>query len=101
MATSAVITDFNNDSWDDIILVGEWMPVTILQNNEGVFENITTTVGLQETVGWWWSINEGDFDNDGDMDYMIGNNGLNYKYKATEDETFDIYVEDFDKNAKD
>lgn len=100
MATSAVITDFNNDSWDDIILVGEWMPVTMLQNNNGVFENITASVGLEESVGWWWSINEGDFDNDGDMDYIIGNNGLNYKYKATEDETFDIYVEDFDKNSK-
>ncbi|MEM6684398.1 MAG: VCBS repeat-containing protein [Bacteroidota bacterium] len=100
MATSAIITDFNNDSWEDIILVGEWMPVTILQNNKGVYENITEQLNLQETTGWWWSINQGDFDNDGDMDYLIGNNGLNYKYKATEDETFDIYVEDFDKNSK-
>lgn len=100
MATSAVITDFNNDSWEDIIIVGEWMPITILQNNEGVFENVTEKFGLNETVGWWWSINQGDFDNDGDIDYVIGNNGLNYKYKATEDETFDIYVEDFDQNSK-
>ncbi|AXG72422.1 repeat domain in Vibrio, Colwellia, Bradyrhizobium and Shewanella [Kordia sp. SMS9] len=100
MATSAIITDFNNDSWEDILLVGEWMPITILQNNQGVFENITETMNLQETTGWWWSIQQGDFDNDGDLDYLIGNNGLNYKYKATEDETFDIYVEDFDKNQK-
>jgi hypothetical protein len=100
MATSAIITDFNNDSWEDIILVGEWMPVTVLQNNKGIFENITEQMNLQETTGWWWSINQGDFDNDGDMDYLVGNNGLNYKYKATEDETFDIYVEDFDKNSK-
>ncbi|MGH1387364.1 VCBS repeat-containing protein [Kordia sp.] len=100
MATSAIITDFNNDSWEDIILVGEWMPITILQNNKGVFENVTEKMKLQETTGWWWSINQGDFDNDGDIDYIIGNNGLNYKYKATEDETFDIYVEDFDKNKK-
>lgn len=100
MATSAVITDFNNDSWEDIIIVGEWMPITILENNKGVFENVTEKFELNETVGWWWSINEGDFDNDGDIDYIIGNNGLNYKYKATEDETFDIYVEDFDQNSK-
>ncbi len=100
MATSAIITDFNNDSWQDIILVGEWMPVKILRNNQGVFEDITEKMNLQETTGWWWSINQGDFDNDGDTDYLIGNNGLNYKYKATEDETFDIYVEDFDKNQK-
>ncbi|MEM6718686.1 MAG: FG-GAP-like repeat-containing protein [Bacteroidota bacterium] len=100
MATSAIITDFNNDSWEDIILVGEWMPVTILQNNKGVFEDITEKMNLKETTGWWWSIQQGDFDKDGDIDYIIGNNGLNYKYKATEDETFDIYVEDFDKNSK-
>ncbi|WP_298422658.1 VCBS repeat-containing protein [uncultured Kordia sp.] len=100
MATSAIITDFNNDSWDDIIIVGEWMPITILQNNKGVYENVSEKFGLTETTGWWWSINQGDFDNDGDLDYVIGNNGLNYKYKATEDETFDIYVEDFDKNSK-
>ncbi|WP_420574604.1 VCBS repeat-containing protein [Kordia sp.] len=100
MATSAIITDFNNDSWEDIIIVGEWMPITILQNNEGIFENVTEKLGLQEMVGWWWSINQGDFDNDGDIDYVLGNNGLNYKYKATEEETFDIYVEDFDKNQK-
>jgi hypothetical protein len=100
MATSAVITDFNNDSWEDMIIVGEWMPITILQNNKGVFENVTEKFGLQNTAGWWWRINQGDFDNDGDLDYVIGNNGLNYKYKATEEETFDIYVEDFDKNSK-
>lgn len=100
MATSAVITDFNNDSWEDIIIVGEWMPITILQNNKGVFENVTEKFELNETVGWWWSINEGDFDNDGDIDYVIGNNGLNYKYKASANETFDIYVEDFDQNSK-
>lgn len=100
MATSAVITDFNNDSWEDIIIVGEWMPITILQNNNGVYENVTEKFGLKDTAGWWWSIKQADFDNDGDIDYVLGNNGLNYKYKATENETFDIYVEDFDKNKK-
>lgn len=101
MATSALITDFNNDSWQDIIIVGEWMPVKMFQNTQNGFKEVSEKYGLtEETTGWWWSINEGDFDNDGDMDYVLGNNGLNYKYKATKDETFDIYIHDFDENKK-
>lgn len=101
MATSAVITDFNNDSWQDIIIVGEWMPIKIYKNNKGNFEDVSKEMGLtKDTTGWWWSIQQGDFDNDGDVDYILGNNGLNYKYKATENETFDIYVNDFDNNNK-
>ena len=102
MATSAIVTDINNDNWQDIIIVGEWMPIKIYQNNMGVFTDVSELItGSTNTTGWWWSIKEGDFDNDGDLDYIIGNNGLNYKYKATKDATFDIYVNDFDKNNKD
>ena len=101
MATSAVITDFNNDSWQDIIIVGEWMNIRVFKNNKGTFTEVSDQMGLtKDTTGWWWSINQGDFDNDGDIDYILGNNGLNYKYKATENETFDIYINDFDKNNK-
>ncbi|OIQ36750.1 MAG: hypothetical protein BM563_10185 [Bacteroidetes bacterium MedPE-SWsnd-G1] len=101
MATSAVITDINNDSWRDIIVVGEWMPIRVFQNNEGKFEEVSEKMGLtNDTTSWWWSIQEGDFDNDGDMDYIVGNNGLNYKYQATEEETFDIFINDFDKDEK-
>ncbi len=101
MATSAVITDFNNDSWQDIIIVGEWMSIKVYKNNKGTFEDVSEKMGLtKDTTGWWWSIHQGDFDNDGDIDYLLGNNGVNYKYKATADETFDIYVNDFDKNSK-
>ncbi|MDT0553577.1 VCBS repeat-containing protein [Urechidicola vernalis] len=101
MATSAIITDFNNDSWKDIIVVGEWMPIRVFQNNEGVFTEVSEKMGLtNDSTSWWWSIQEGDFDNDGDMDYIVGNNGLNYKYQATEEETFDIFINDFDKDEK-
>ncbi len=99
MATSAVITNFNNDNRLDIIIVGEWMAIRVFKNTETGFEEVSEKMGLTgDTTGWWWSINQGDFDNDGDMDYVLGNNGLNYKYKATENETFDIFVSDFDKN---
>ena len=102
MATDAVITDFNNDDWLDIIIVGEWMPIRVFQNVKGRFKEVSEEMGLnKDTTGWWWSIAEGDFDKDGDMDYIVGNNGLNYKYKASKEATFDIYINDFDKNSYD
>ncbi|MFI1771195.1 VCBS repeat-containing protein [Thalassobellus citreus] len=102
MATNAVITDFNNDGWDDFIIVGEWMSIKVFKNIQSGFADVSEDMGLnKDTTGWWWSISEGDFDGDSDMDYVLGNNGLNYKYKANPEETFDIYVNDFDKNNKD
>jgi len=99
MATSAVISDYNNDGLEDIIIVGEWMPIRVFENTKTGFKEVSDALGLtKDTAGWWWSIKQGDFDHDGDMDYIVGNNGLNYKYKATPDETFDIYVKDFDND---
>ncbi len=99
MVTNALWTDYDKDGWTDLILVGEWMPVTILKNQEGKsFENVSSRYDLEDTRGWWFSIAEADFDKDGDMDYLVGNLGENYKYKASETETFDIYFNDFDNN---
>jgi len=101
MVTDAQITDINNDGLKDIIIVGEWMPITVFQNNGDHFSNISKEMGLQDdSTGWWWSINEGDFDNDGDLDFIVGNLGLNYKYKASSEKTFDIYFNDFDNNEQ-
>ena len=98
MVTDASWTDYDNDGWVDLILVGEWMPVTVFRNNRGSFENITAKLNLTDSTGWWFSIEQGDFDNDGDIDFIVGNLGLNYKYQASKDEPFDIYLNDFDKN---
>lgn len=98
LVTDAVWSDFDQDGWTDLIVVGEWMPLTILRNREGVFEDVSEDFGLQDTNGWWFSVQQGDFDKDGDLDLVAGNLGLNYKYKANAKETFDIYFNDFDRN---
>ena len=99
MVTDAVWTDFDNDGWTDLVVVGEWMPITLFKNNEGYFSDVTKTYNLEDSRGWWFSVKEGDFDKDGDKDFIVGNLGLNYKYKANENETFDVYFNDFDKNS--
>lgn len=99
MVTDASWADYDNDGWVDLILTGEWMPITVFKNNQGRFEEVTEAVGLKDTSGWWFSIASGDFDKDGDVDFVVGNLGLNYKYKANEKESFDIYYNDFDKSG--
>ncbi|MCK5705144.1 MAG: VCBS repeat-containing protein, partial [Cyclobacteriaceae bacterium] len=80
MVTSALWTDVDNDLSLDIILVGEWMPVTMLINSNGRFIDKTADYSLANSTGWWNSINGADLDNDGDMDYVLGNYGLNSFY---------------------
>jgi len=101
LLTDVSVVDLNSDGFKDLVLVGEWMPITILENKSGKFQNSSESFGLDEdSRGWWWSSASADFDGDGDIDFIFGNNGLNYKYKANEKETFDVFVKDFDKNAK-
>ncbi len=100
LITDAISIDFDNDNDEDLIVVGEWMPITFLENDQGKFTNITTNSSLKNTNGWWYSIYKSDMDNDGDEDFIVGNLGLNYKYKASPDKTFDVYANDFDNNKK-
>ncbi|MEN9570446.1 MAG: hypothetical protein RL172_1677, partial [Bacteroidota bacterium] len=99
LTCDAVFTDFDNDGWPDLLLAGEWMPLTFLKNENGVFKNITQSTGIASQTGWWNSIASGDFDNDGDMDYVAGNLGLNSFYKASDAEPAAIYAKDFDNNG--
>lgn len=99
MVTDAVWSDYDDDGDIDLIIVGEWMPITIFNNNNGILEKVKNP-GLDTTAGWWFSIEQGDFDNDGDIDYIAGNIGLNYKYSTSLQEPFDIYFNDFDNNGK-
>lgn len=99
LVCDALFTDFNNDGWFDLVLAGEWMPITFLKNNKGTFENITASTGIQNQTGLWNSITAGDFDNDGDMDYLASNVGMNSFYRASEKYPVSIYAGDFDKNG--
>ncbi len=96
MVTSAFCGDIDNDHWTDLVIAGEWMPVCIYKNKHGKFKKTT----IEGTKGWWFSIDGADFDKDGDIDLVAGNLGLNCRYKASRDKTFDVYAADFDKDGK-
>jgi enediyne biosynthesis protein E4 len=99
MVSDALWTDFNGDNQPDLILAGEWMPLTFLQNKNGKLENVTPQTGIGDKVGWWNSLVGGDFDNDGDIDYVGGNFGKNIYFQCTSNEPLSIYAKDFDKNG--
>ena len=99
MVTDALWTDFDGDDKLDLILVGEWMNIRVFKNTGAKLSEITTESGLSNTHGWWNSIMAGDFDNDGDQDYILGNFGHNSQLKASAEEPVTLYVKDFDGNG--
>ena len=99
LISDALFTDFDNDGWPDLMLAGEWMPLTFFKNTKGQFTNITQQTGMGDKYGWWTSIVPGDFDNDGDMDYIAGNLGLNSFYRASDQYPVHMYAKDFDNNG--
>ncbi len=99
MITDAIWTDQNSDGQIDLIVTGIWMPPTVFIQHNGVFTNKTNELGLEKYSGWWYSIASADLDDDGDEDIVLGNLGLNYKYKASTDEPFEIYAGDIDDNG--
>lgn len=99
MITDAVWADVDKDGDDDLIVVGEYMPVKVLINTKGKFSDQTDAFGLAKSNGWWNRIEAADLDNDGDTDFVIGNHGLNSRFKATADQPVSLYVNDFDRNG--
>lgn len=99
MVTSAIWVDLDGDQKNELVVAGEWMPITVFSLSNGIFNNETGRYGLENTVGWWNTLQKADFDNDGDEDLIAGNLGLNYKYKAKPEKTFDVYASDYDENG--
>ena len=99
LVTSALWTDIDNDGWVDLLMVGEFMPITCYKNNGGKTFTPINKEGFAHTSGWWNSLVAGDFDNDGDTDYVAGNLGLNSRYKGNTKEPVCIYAADYDKNG--
>ena len=95
MITDASFTDLNNDEWPDLVLVGEWMPITILINENGTFVNKTKEYGLEKTVGLWNVLRLEDLNNDGKMDLIAGNHGTNTFLEPN----MKMFINDFDKNG--
>jgi hypothetical protein len=89
--------DMNKDGKQDLILCGEWMPISIYLNTESGFQKMET--GLDDLSGWFYSINITDIDNDGDPDILAGNIGENIKFKASADKPFHIFSNDMDGNG--
>jgi hypothetical protein len=99
MVTDAVWIDYDKDGDNDLILAGEWMNVSVLRNDNGIFSDATLSAGLNETSGWWNTLKAADIDKDGDIDLIAGNLGLNSVLKASVKEPVEIYLNDFDNNG--
>ncbi|MGZ3831926.1 MAG: VCBS repeat-containing protein [Mucilaginibacter sp.] len=99
MVTDVAWVDLNGDKQPDLIVVGEWMPVHIFINNHGHLTDASKQYLGKDYSGWWNCITVGDFNHDGHPDFIVGNQGLNTQFKATESEPAEMYYKDFDGNG--
>lgn len=98
MVTSAQLADVTGNGKPDLVIAGEWMGIKVFQLGSEL-KDISSSVGLDNTKGWWNTLSAADVDGDGDLDLIGGNLGHNIKYKASVAEPFKLYVDDFDKNG--
>ena len=97
MVTDATWADTDGDKDKDLVIVGDWMPITIFKNDNGIIENNSV---IPDSKGWWTRIEPTDLDKDGDVDFVVGNWGLNTKFKASVAKPLTMFVNDFDGNGK-
>jgi hypothetical protein len=96
MATSAVWSDANGDGWIDLLIAYEWGPIRILLNREGRFEDATESSKLASLTGWWNGITAADVDEDGDVDYIATNFGVNSRYQPSEKQPARLFYADWE-----
>jgi hypothetical protein len=99
MVTDAVWRDVDGDGKLDLVVVGEWMPITIFRNAGGGKLVRLVVPGLEKSDGWWNRIVAGDFTGDGRVDFIVGNLGLNGRLRASAQEPTTLYVKDFDRSG--
>ena len=100
MVTDATIIDFNGDQWKDLVVVGEWTEPKVFINNNGKNLEFRPVAGLEDLKGWWYSIRQADFNNDGKVDFALGNLGINNKFHASISNPLRVYYGDFDANGR-
>ena len=92
MVTDAAWADLDGDRRVDLVTAGEWMPIRFYRNDGRRLRDVTASTRLPSTRGWWSSIAAGDFDEDGRVDLVAGNLGLNYTYTTSSDSLFGVYA---------
>jgi enediyne biosynthesis protein E4 len=97
--TDATWADVDGDGDPDLIVCGEWMPISIFKNDNGTFRNATAEMGLAETSGLWKHLAPADFNRDDRPDFIVGNVGLNTRLVASPEEPLTLFFNDFDRNG--
>lgn len=98
LVTDALFDDIDGDNDLDLIVVGEWMPISFFQNNSGLFSDVTVISNPKALVGWWHSIGKDDINGDGKNHYIVGNLGENNKFRPSEKYPLELNIHDFDVN---
>ncbi len=98
MVTDAVATDFNKDGKQDLVIVGEWMAPRFYKNTGTEFLDVSNEMIKGDLTGWWFHVTGEDLDKDGDVDFVLGNIGLNNKFHPDSKKPLKIYAYDFDQN---
>jgi len=96
LVTSAVFTDVDDDGWPDLVVACEWGAVRLWLNNKGVLNEATAAAGLAERTGLWNAVAARDLDNDGDVDLVVTNLGLNTRYRASAEHPLHLWYGDCD-----
>lgn len=99
MVTDAVWSDYDNDGWEDLIVTRDWNSIVVVKNNGGKELVAQTHPDLEEWHGKWYSIAAGDFDNDGDDDYIAGNLGINTRFSISGQTPLNLYAIDLDMDG--
>ncbi len=100
MITDSEWGDIDGDGDLDLVLAGEWMPITIFENEDGgKLTKRESSTGMEDVVGWWNAVQLKDLDGDGDLDIMAGNHGNNSRFQATSEYPVEMWINDFDGNG--